>query len=302
MLEVKLTKTRLLLLLLVLSGALFLLLYSGVLFFRREEVWADSEDVRLHGELVLPRWGQGPFPAAVIVHGSGRSTSQEMQSYARRLVPLGMAILVYDKRGVGQSTGTYRSIRISQCERLLGELARDASSWVDFLLHHPEIDGDRIGLIGGSQAGWIMPLAAQRNPAVRYFVSISGPAVSCGTESFYSQLTGDDPGPYRGLELADQEIRWRLAGFLGPHGYDPVPVLSELSIPGLWLLGGRDRSVPTFATVANLERIMAGSQVDYEIEVYPAGDHSLRNAQTGDSIDYWRRLRVWLRQRGFLPD
>ena len=300
--DVKLTTTRLMLLLLLLSGAIFLLLYSGVLFFRGEEVWADSGKVRLHGELVLPRWGQGPFPAAVIVHGSGPSTWQEMRGYARRLVPLGMAVLIYDKRGVGESTGTYRSIGVSRSESLLGELASDASTWVDFLLRHPEVDADRIGLIGGSQAGWIMPLAAHRNPRIRYFVAISGPAVSCGAEIYFSQLTGDDPGPYRELQLSNQEIRSRLAGFRGPHGYDPVPVLSELEIPGLWLLGGMDRSVPTFATVSNLQRIMASSAVDYEIKEYPAGDHSLRNAQNGASIDYWRDLRAWLRRKGFVAN
>lgn len=295
-----LTRTRLLLILLGLSGAIFFVLYSGILFIRSREVWLETGDVKLHGQLFLPRWKEGPLPAAVIVHGSDPSTWQDMRLYGWRLAPQGMAVLMYDKRGVGESTGKYAPIGIRESSDRLLDLARDASAWVSWLAAQPEVDPARVGLIGGSQAGWVMPLAAVGNPRVHFIVAISGPAVSYGIEEYYSQLTGDDPGPYRGLNLSDGEIERRLSKFRGPHGYDPIPVLEKLRIPTLWLLGGRDRSVPTFASVANLERIRPRVSGEIEIKIYPLGNHNLQNADTGDTLEYWSDLRRWLRRKGFL--
>lgn len=279
-----------------LAAAIVLVIHSGVLFIRGEEVLIRSGDVTLTATLALPRWERGPMPAAVIVHGSGPVHRRELRGYARRLVPRGMAVLMYDKRGVGDSGGTYGVVDVEESEAMLGLLADDAVSAVRFLMAREDIDASRIGLVGGSQAGWIMPLAASRASGLAFIVSISGPAVAFGEEIYYSQLTGDDPGPYR--DLSDAEIQRRLAEFDGARGYDPAPVLEKLTVPSLWILGGRDRSVPTHTTVANLNRIMAGTPATFDVKVYPNGDHSLRHAATGKRIDYWPYILDWLRERG----
>lgn len=282
---------------LALIAAVALVIQSGILFIRGERVTIDAGDVTLAATIAFPRWKKGPFPAAVIVHGSGRTTRGDLKGYARRLVPSGLAVLMYDKRGTGQSTGTYRVVRVPDSKRLLGELADDAVAAVRYLKARDDIDGSRIGLVGGSQAGWIMPLAASRSEKIAFVVSISGPAVTYGQEIYYSRLTGDDPGINE--DLTDDEIERRMAAFNGPHGYDPVPVLERLSIPSLWLLGARDRSVPTELSVRNLERIMDTRPGAFDVEVYAEGDHSLRDATTGKWIDYWPRIHTWLSERGF---
>jgi pimeloyl-ACP methyl ester carboxylesterase len=208
-----------------------------------------------------------------------------------------MAVLLYDKRGVGGSSGEHHVITVAASAQELSLLAEDAAAAVNFLALRDEIDPDRIGLLGASQAGWIMPLAARSSDRVAFIVAISAPVVSYGQEIYYSQLTGDDPGPYGHLD--DSEIAARMQTFAGPNGYDPVPVLRDLRIPSLWLLGGSDRSVPTSLSVANLETLQEEGDLPIEVDVYPDGDHGLHRSN-GKRIDYWPRIVAWLHQNGLL--
>ena len=67
----------------------------------------------------------------------------------------------------------------------------DALAGVEWLRRRPEIDGRRIGLAGGSQAGWIIPLAASQSSDVDFAAIQSGPVMSVGHERAYSALTGN---------------------------------------------------------------------------------------------------------------
>ncbi len=302
----------------------FLLLVAGllvavVLFLRlpwitTEAVSFSNGDVTLIGTLALPRWVDGPYPVAVVVQGSGSMPRWPYWAYARNLVPQGMAVLIYDKRGVGASSGTYpqsggwSAERIASCGDMFELLGGDALAGVELLKSRDDIDASRIGFAGVSQAGWIMPLAASRTDDIAFIISISGPAVSCGMEDWYSQLTGEynaypelnGPTPYADGELSDDEIEHRIDDYEGPQGYDPVPILAALQVPTLWLLGGRDRSVPTSRSVANLEQLIAQG-APFELEIYPEGDHSLRHPDSYRKFDYWEDVRRWLVTKGMLP-
>ena len=224
-----------------------------------------GEGAQLSYALDLPA-GPGPHPAFVLGHGSGRSTKEEARGLARRLVDHGYAVLRYDKRGVGASTGVYEGVGVANSERMIATLAGDMAAGVAFLHTRPEIDGTRIGLIGASQAGWIIPAAARRAP-VRFMVMLSGPTVSVGEEIFYSALA-------EGTTTSFDELSVQLAAFQGPRGYDPRPHLEALSTPGLWLLGARDRSIPTRETVAILQELAATGR-PYRWRVDEAAGHDL---------------------------
>ena len=86
---------------------------------------------------------------------------------------VGMAVLAYSKRGCGNSTGVYRRFSVEASEQIFGELAADANSARRWLKNQPEVDPERVGFIGGSQAGWISPLAAIRE-SVAFIVSLAG--------------------------------------------------------------------------------------------------------------------------------
>jgi pimeloyl-ACP methyl ester carboxylesterase len=223
-----------------------------------------SGDVRLSYALDLPA-GPGPFPAIVFGHGSGRTTKDEAMPVKSRMTQAGFAVLRYDKRGVGESSGTYSGVGVANGERVLGELADDMAAGVAFLRTRPEIDQNRIGLMGISQAGWIMPLAAERAPGVRFMVLVVGPTVPVGVEIYYSELAEGTTVPFDVLSQ-------RLLEFTGPPGFDPRPHLERLDVPGLWLLGGQDRSIPTRETVAILEELSRAGR-PYRWMVYPDSGH-----------------------------
>ena len=80
-------------------------------------------------------------------------------------------MLAYDKRGVGGSSGDWNTASFD-------ELAGDVVAAFDYLQTRRDIDASQIGLLGISQAGWVMPLAANRAKGLAFLISISGPGVS----------------------------------------------------------------------------------------------------------------------------
>ena len=107
---------------------------------------------QLAGTLNVPL-GRGPFPAVVWVHGAGESARLPYDGapLVQALVDSGIAVLSYDKRGVGESVGEC-------CPGDYGQfnlLAADVDGAVAALRSRPEIDPSRIGLLGASQAGWV---------------------------------------------------------------------------------------------------------------------------------------------------
>lgn len=123
---------------------------------RHEDVQFVNGDVRLAGALISPKDARR-HPAIVLVHGSGAATREWMLPFARFLVRRGLAVLGYDKRGVGGSTGDWNVASFD-------DLAGDAVAAFAYLKTRNDIDAKRIGLLGVSQAGWVMPIAAVRAP------------------------------------------------------------------------------------------------------------------------------------------
>ena len=145
-------------------------------------------------------------------------------------------------------------------------LARDAEAAVRFLRTRPEIDHDRIGLAGHSQAGWIIPLAATREPAIRFAVIFSGPAVTADENDHYQTLTGEGETL---STLSEQEIDARVLAD-GPGGVDPIPWIAAMHIPVLWAYGGLDQHVPPRLSVRRLAPLVAEPGRDFTIETFPA--------------------------------
>ena len=132
--------------------------------------------LRLAGTLTLPP-GEGPFPAVVLVTGSGPQDRDEtlfghkpFLVIADRLARAGVAALRYDDRGVGESEGVFG-------DATTRDLAADASAAVTFLASRSEVDPEAIGIVGHSEGGLIGPLVALENPRVSFLVLLAGPAV-----------------------------------------------------------------------------------------------------------------------------
>lgn len=145
--------------------------------YREEEVAFDSlGGARLAGTLTLPQ-GRGPFPAAVLISGSGPQDRDETLAghkpflvLADHLTRQGIAVLRYDDRGFAKSTGNLATVAAA-------EFVADAEAAVAFLRGRPEIDPAKVGLVGHSEGGVVAPLVAGKDPRIAYVVMLAGPGV-----------------------------------------------------------------------------------------------------------------------------
>lgn len=259
-----------------------------------EEVEFVSRDARLRGTVFRPA-GEGPVPALALVHGSGLQTRHVHRDVAEFLASRGFVVLAYDKRGVGESSGSYRGVGAGNSEEMFDTLAADALAAVRTLRARGDVLPGRVGLMGFSQAGWIIPLAASRDPDVAFAVIVSGPTVTVGEEIYYSALTGEYLGSPS--ELQPETISGMLDAYHGPYGFDPLPSLEAMRAPGLWIFGGRDRSIPVSESVAILERLRQERGKDFTVRLFPSGNHGLFDVEAGRAIDFLPTVEAWLRPR-----
>jgi dienelactone hydrolase len=260
-----------------------------------------SQGASLAGTLMLPL-GRGPHPAVAYVTGSGPTTREYLPELQALLVRHGIAVLAYDKRGVGASSGVYPGE--SPTAPAIDTLASDAEAAVRFLASRPEVDPERLGLAGHSQAGWIMPLAASREPAVHFLVSFSGPAVTADENDLYQSLAGEGDRPQR-LDDAELDARVERAG---PSGVDPLPWIRALRIPALWIYGALDRIVPPRLSAKRLAPLAAEPVRDFTVWTFPRANHALVETRTGLTSEMLRsdryarglfpRVGAWLRAHG----
>ena len=148
---------------------------------RTEEVRFQNGDITLVGDLYLPTT-TGIHPAVVYIHGSGPQSRKDIWGYAgsaKRFATQGVATLVYDKRGVGDSTGNWQ-------EADFFALAEDGLAGLGLLQSRDDIDSRQIGVLGGSQGGWLGPLMASRSDDVAFVISFSGPGVTPHEQNLYS--------------------------------------------------------------------------------------------------------------------
>lgn len=144
--------------------------------YAAEEVTYKNGDITLAGTLTIPP-GDGPFPAVVLITGSGAQDRDEtvlghkpFLILADHLTRHGIAVLRADDRGVGGSTG-------KTMESTSADFAQDALAGVRLLKAHPKIAPARIGLVGHSEGGVVAPLAASQSPDVAFIVLLAGTGV-----------------------------------------------------------------------------------------------------------------------------
>ena len=157
---------------------------------KHEDVRFSNGGVRLAGTLISPAAG-GKRPAIILVHGSGAENRDYILPFARFLIRRGIAVFGYDKRGVGESTGDWHTASFD-------DLAGDVVAAFEYLKTRSDVDRAQIGLLGVSQAGWIMPLAAIRAKDLAFLISISGagvPGAETTIDQAQNEMTADGMPP-----------------------------------------------------------------------------------------------------------
>lgn len=147
-------------------------------FYREEEIAFKNGDVTLSGTLLLPLGKAKPLPAIVFTHGGAPQARTANRDWALLFVRRGIAALIYDKRGVGKSTGDWRTAN-------LNDLANDALAGVQFLQTRKEINPRQIAVGGHSQGGTIAPLAAVKSKDVAFVISGAPSGVNYAEQSIY---------------------------------------------------------------------------------------------------------------------
>ncbi len=194
--------------------------------------------------------GKGPFPVFAFVHGSGRTTRDEMLNILPQFLTRGFAVLRYDKRGVGESGGLYEGVGPLNSPRVIPQLARDAQAAFATACSAPNINRQRCGFFGASQAGWVIAEALSNLPSAAFAVIFSGTTSSVGREIAYSNVVETGGGT-----IDSAYAVW--AAYTGPEGYDPAAALAQGHTPMLWLVGLDDHSIPSRTTVTFLHQLAA---------------------------------------------
>jgi uncharacterized protein len=242
----------------------------------------SSGDI-LSGIILRPK---NPIAALVIVHGSGQE--KRMMEFATLLSSNGIAVLTYDKRGVGESGGVYAGPEVGTNNvdsANLNLLAFDASAAVNALTTDLANKNIQIGLIGFSQAGWVIPLTAAKNNKVNFMVIFSGPLISVRKQLRFQFYTNNDAKFWD--THSEEDARFHILNDVDKYQFvdtDPLATLSKLSIPGLWIYGGRDIQVPIKLSIEHLDRLKFKNK-RFEHKLYPDLGHNTAFTDSKEPVE-----------------
>jgi pimeloyl-ACP methyl ester carboxylesterase len=284
----------------------------------------ENQDIKLAGTLTRPR-GAGPFPAAIMITGSGPQDRDEtLMSHkpflviADYLTRRGIAVLRVDDRGMGKSTGN--SMRTS-----LDEMAGDVLAGVNFLKSRKEIDPKKIGVVGHSEGGVVGPLAASRSSDVAFVVMLAGTGVtgeevlriqgelvvrsSGGNDAAVKQTRSTQERTFAVLrkfrdEKDEKVVSDALKAALPevPQSafasvtaaemrsflfLDPSEALRKVKVPVLALNGSRDVQVsPQQNLPAIVAALAAGGNTDFTVTELPGLNHLFQKCVTCAPSEY----------------
>jgi dipeptidyl aminopeptidase/acylaminoacyl peptidase len=272
----------------------------------RPVVFANG-GVRLAGSILLPE-GAGPFPGVVFLHGSGAEGRWASRYLATQFARRGIAALIYDKRGVAESTGDWRTAGFE-------DLTEDALAAITCLRQCPEVSPKRVGFHGHSQGGTIMPLVASRTKDLAFVVASAGSGVSveeCEVFSLENSLGVREMNsadrelakrfvravaaaayrstPREDLEAIEKKIVGKPWAFSVPPAtdwwwafsrriahYDALVYWKQVSAPTLLVYGENDERVPARRSASRIaEAFLGGKGRELSVRIFEKADHTFR--------------------------
>lgn len=273
----------------------------------------ENGEVTLSASLLVPdEVPEDGAPAVIFVPGSGNNTREVFQRLAGWYAGLGFVVLAYDKRGAGESGGSWVSSSLE-------DLAGDVAAGLALLEARPEVGADRIGVWAISQGGWVLPVASRSSSVPDWAIVVSGGGASPRETEMYAYrgaLTHSgigEEGQAAALALVERyfdymasgEDREELAsaietakrqpwyefvplGRIMPSSeegrlnwewvatFEAVAASSEISFPVLAMIGGQDHNLPPEAALEGWKRAFAASGIEGSKAVFfPEGGHGL---------------------------
>jgi dipeptidyl aminopeptidase/acylaminoacyl peptidase len=293
--------------------------------FREEQVSFQNGNIKLAGTLILPST-RGPHAVVIIVPGDFGTSKNYSRYWGHNFAARGIAVLIYDARGSGASTGTAGN-------NPFGDLADDILAGVRLLKTVEGIDPNRIGLFGFSNSAYFSALAASRSKDVSFLIlkASSGvppwqqetyrvehqlrldgfpeeeikEAIAFTRLKFEAARTGDGWEQLQAMSVKLGNERWfpytnpprsleRLRQvWEATFKYDPVPSFEKITCPVLLTYGEIDANVPVQQSISLLEQALkkAGNK-DYTVKVFPKGRHDHLEGKTGSTFEAAQVNRV----------
>lgn len=298
---------------LAIAAAALVAVIVGVLWYLDEQHRFDvdtetftfeSGPNELAATLAMPT-GEGPHGVVAFVHGDGAIDATHDDGYLpiwEALADAGFASVSWDKPGVGDSTGEW-------LDQSMDDRADEVRDAIEALRDHPDLDVTHLGVIGFSQAGWVIPLLPERLDELDFAIAGS-PAIDWSEQGRYLTNTalrrrGADDELVRRVQAADAEgdgvladgsyddhVAWVAGldddvaeyfgemsqarwGFARRHlDLDAATTLPSLAhLPTLLLLAGTDDNVDTADTETTYRLILPAERLD--VITYPDANHSL---------------------------
>lgn len=267
----------------------------------RTNVTFDNGRFTLHGELILPDTSNNA-PVLIFLVGSGANSSHRTlyksfveENIEKLFLDKGIAILYFDKRGVGKSDGRWQRTN-------LYERADDAKAAIDFLKTQGRIDSSRIGVIGHSQGGWVAQIMGDRfRNEIKFIASLAAPTFDTKiqlTNDYYSRyLCAGEPDNVafdKASKKALSDINWvtwfpvtkAWRQLREISDFNPAPHLLEIEIPAFFAFAENDYFVyPGWAIGALNETFDHNIPENFNLQIIPAANHDFKLADKCVSVE-----------------
>jgi uncharacterized protein len=272
----------------------------------------DNGNVHLTGTLFMPATGDH-LAAVVALHPADEPTRDYAiyRHLTEGLPAMGMAVLIYDRRGSGQSSGEFNSAGYE-------ELADDGIAGARAMARDPRIDPNRIGYWGLSQGGWLSVVAAGRDPKAAFAVSVSAPLVTASEQMHFANRNdlfihgasaADIDAAGRARDTWEGYLRGRRSrgdavaalgaienkswfgltfmprpaemsppqssGYRQEMDKDPSLAVERVRAPMLFIFGGADPWIPVALSAKRLAEF-ARTRHDIEVRIIAGANHEMQ--------------------------
>ena len=278
---------------------------AATLQVQSRDVTFNNGDVKIAGSILIPE-GNGRHAAILFLNGSGPEGRFANRWLAERFAQAGFLALIYDKRGVGRSSGDWKASGFD-------DLAGDAAAGIRFLRSLPEVDPAGVGIYGHSQGGTIAPLVAARSGNLAFIIASAPGGIdpaqveeySVGNSVGISSLPPNEASDarefvhaivdvaYRGqprteLDAVSAKFRDRKWYFDPPPagnfywsfsrriaGFQPARFWTQVQAPVLLLFAEKDERIPSDESArASLAALRSRNGADVMVKTFPGADHT----------------------------
>lgn len=262
----------------------------------QEEITFRTEgvDYEFKGTLTYPK-KEGKYPLLILISGSGiQNRDEEIMQHkpfaviADYMANNGIAVFRYDDRGFGtEDTALFNATTL--------DFANDVESAINAVKNHPNIDANKIGLVGHSEGGLIAPIVASRNSDVDFLILLAGPGVN-GMEILIEQNKAIFKASKTEEELAKQLEMLQSRKFQGADqpwmkcflDLEPAEYLKKVKQPILVLNGTKDLQVLHYQNLPAIKKALKeGGNKSYKIHKLKGLNHLFQECKTGSPNEYY---------------